>query len=244
MLEGRQLDMHLDLNSNMKSNFNTDGRTNERDVDELTVTSNLTAVDAGARTGEADIPTLRDVLANDRLWMTDERHPVIRSGERDEIQPHIRAAVWYRDRGKCELCGEPTPTEQPWHLDHIKPWSAGGPDDTTNLRVLCERHNVERSNRYDPTERPRRAATWWCLTCYSNDDFKWDYTAATITCRIHRTDSSFPNPWRCRVARAYRSAFVRDGVLPTWHKVDPLNYGATIAYCAHCDMPGLTSRAL
>lgn len=236
--------MQLNLNSNMKSNFNTDGRTDGRYEDELAADSQLTAVDACARTGETDIPTLADVLANDRLWMTEDRHPVIRRGERAEIPLHVRAAVWFRDRGKCELCNQPTPTGQPWHLDHITPWSAGGSDTTTNLRVLCERHNMDRGNRIDPTERPRRAATWWCLNCYSNDGFPWFYVGGVPTCLTHQLDPSHFNPWRCRVVRAYKSGLEREGSYPTWHQVAPLNSGSTIAYCAHCDAPGLTSKPL
>lgn len=190
-----------------------------------------------------DPARLGELLDPAALWPT-ERHPVIRWGERGEIPSHVRAAVWYRDRGKCELCNAPTPEGKPWHLDHITPWSAGGSDDTTNLRVLCERHNIERGNRVDPTERPRRAATWWCLNCYANDDWPWDYSGDAPRCLKHRVGTTNPNPWRCPVVRGYKAALERDGVMPTWHKVPPLTSGSTIAYCAHCRAPGLTSRPL
>lgn len=190
-----------------------------------------------------DPARLSELLDPAVLWPT-ERHPVIRSGERAEIPPHVRAAVWYRDRGKCELCGTTTPDGQPWHLDHITPWSAGGSDETHNLRVLCERHNMDRGNRIDSTERERRPATWWCLNCYDLDDWRWSYDNGFPTCLIHNVDITHPYAWRCTVVRAYKAAWQRDRSLPDWHHIQPLEGGSTIAYCAHCNAPGLTGRPL
>lgn len=96
----------------------------------------------------------------DGYWTNpDRRHPVIRTGEREPISNHVRAAIWFRDGGRCDWCESPEPVKGPWHLDHITPWSAGGSDRSANLRVLCERHNIERSNRIDPFERPRMPVT-------------------------------------------------------------------------------------
>lgn len=233
--------MHLDMNSNMKSIFNTDERTNERDEDGPSAATKVTGCNARARV--LDGPALIGELTPADLWPV-ERHPVIRSGERDIIPPHVRAAVWFRDRGKCEICGERTPSGQPWHLDHITPWSAGGSDDTTNLRVLCERHNMDRGNRVDPTERPRRAATWWCINCYSNDDWPWTYDNGYPTCRVHGVDITHPVVWRCPVICGYKAAWTRGEGIPTWHRIAPLTSWPTVAYCAHCDAPGLTSVTL
>lgn len=229
--------MHLDL----KSNMNTDGRTDERYEESPSVANQLQAVTHGRVT--EDPARLSDLLDPAALWPT-ERHPVIRSGERDPIPSHVRAAVWFRDHGKCELCGFKTPSDKPWHLDHITPWSAGGSDDTTNLRVLCEQHNKDRGNRVDATERPRRAATWWCVNCYANDDWPWQYDSGYPTCRVHGVDVTHPSVWRCPVIRGYRAALTRGEPMPTWHHVPPLNSWPTVAYCAHCRAPGLTSRPL
>jgi hypothetical protein len=176
----------VNLQGDLKSDFNTYERTNGLTKKLGNVDSHLTAVDADART---EIPTLGEVIdeATDStgLWLTDARHPVTRRGERNEIPLHVRHAVWFRDRGKCELCGDTCPTGQPWHLDHITPWSAGGSDDTTNLRVLCERHNMNRSNRVDPTERPRRAATWIpMLTSFHHVAYCAHCDAPAVTGRV------------------------------------------------------------
>ncbi|RLK59865.1 HNH endonuclease [Actinokineospora cianjurensis] len=71
------------------------------------------------------------------------RYPVTRSGPRDEIPRTLRRLVWYRDRGRCRLCGLGGDRME---LDHIIPWSSGGPDTGANLRVLCEPCNQERGN--------------------------------------------------------------------------------------------------
>src|SRR5690349_13372695 len=226
-----------DINSNMKSDLQvqhqhgrTDGRT---DLEQLAQLSQVTAVDADARTD--DIASIGDIL---KAWADAPRgrHDVIRTGERAEIPLHVRSAVFYRDRGRCELCGW-LPVDGVWHLDHIKPWSAGGSDDTTNLRVLCERHNLERSNYVDWNERPKRPATWWCYRC----EDRVAYVNRVPSCEIHRADSDLPG--RCRLVRHLSRERQATGEWPTWH-MDPIGGPEVIAYCAHCHAPGLTRWVL
>lgn len=104
-------------------------------------------------------------------WETtphDLRHPVIRTGERERLSEPVRLAVIRRDSPRCKECGT-------WlryseiEIDHIKPWSAGGPDTTNNLRVLCRYCNQKRSNFVDPVAESRSVlpATWWCVDCVS-----------------------------------------------------------------------------
>lgn len=171
-----------------------------------------------------------------------ERWPVVRSGERDPIEPHVRAAVWYRDGGRCAECIPEWPRSDVLHLDHIIPWSAGGPDATDNLRMLCESHNQERSN-YVDFARPKRPATWWCLNCYSLDEHRWSYDGPRVACPRHGRNRT-PETARCRVARAYAKAWKATGEVPTWHQRPPLTGGELVAYCAHCNAPGVTAVVL
>lgn len=205
-----------------------------RQVPSLTIANADTREDSLVSVGQVIDAGLRDA---------GERHPVIRSGERESIPPHIRSAVWYRDHGRCELCSERT-INGPWHLDHITPWSAGGSDRTTNLRVLCERHNMERGNKVDPTERPRRAATWWCYRCYGRDVKSWDYTDAGVPvgCPIHTRSEK-----ACPVKRGYRRQIELTGEVPDWHRShDYIDEDAAtvVAFCAHCGIPSLTDVPL
>jgi hypothetical protein len=74
-----------------------------------------------------------------------ERWPLIRFGEREPIPSVIRRLIFERDGGCCRACGIPL-TIKTAQLDHIVPWSAGGPDTSDNLRVLCQPCNEARSN--------------------------------------------------------------------------------------------------
>lgn len=52
---------------------------------------------------------------------------------RQPIHPEIRRLVYERDGGACLHCG----TTDDLTLDHVIPWSEGGPDTYPNLQTLC-----------------------------------------------------------------------------------------------------------
>lgn len=185
--------------------------------------------------------TIAEVI-NGGVRISEQRHPNIRTGPRAEIPPHVRAAIWYRDKGACELCGTGERVNAVWHIDHITPWSAGGSDDSTNLRLLCEPHNLERSNYHDPTERPRRAVTWWCHRCHADDLQPWDYAPSGYACCPVPIHAARPD-W-CRVMQAYTRWAKEHGTFPNWHRRVELGEFKHPAYCAHCDLPGLTDKPL
>lgn len=226
------------------------GRTDGRTKNVLTYVEQVTLVDA--RRDENGFATLGQVIEGG-LWPTGERHPVIRSGERTPIPSHVRAAVWFRDGGRCRLCPPETKLGE-WHLDHIKPWSAGGPDTTDNLRVLCAKHNIERSNQVIPDERPEVPVTWWCERCYMRDEHSWDYpTGLAPICPIHKRVRSIQSALlvdhRCPVQRLYArdiaAANETDQPYPDWHRREHgLTELRTTAYCAHCNLRGLTGVTL
>lgn len=56
---------------------------------------------------------------------------------RPAIPAAIRDAVYLRDGYRCVTCGAVNHLS----LDHIYPWSLGGPDTVDNLRVLCRSCN-------------------------------------------------------------------------------------------------------
>ena len=55
----------------------------------------------------------------------------------------VKALVYARDNFACQKCGA---TEN-LTLDHIHPWSKGGPDTVENLRVLCRPCNSRKGDR-------------------------------------------------------------------------------------------------
>lgn len=121
--------------------------------------------------------TLRDIVAGlteayaaDAPVPIGQRHPVIRRGDRDEIAPMLRSLIWHRDRGRCQMCGR---SDVIMELDHIVPWSAGGPDVSTNLRLLCGPCNERRSNFQTlELERPS-AVTPICDRCMKIEGDGW-----------------------------------------------------------------------
>ncbi|MCG6156691.1 HNH endonuclease [Rubinisphaera margarita] len=58
------------------------------------------------------------------------------------IGDEIRSEVWFRDGGKCVLCGATEYLE----FDHIIPHSKGGATSTQNLQILCRACNSKKSD--------------------------------------------------------------------------------------------------
>ena len=60
------------------------------------------------------------------------------------IPSAIKQEVYKRDRGQCVICG----ARDNLHFDHDLPYSVGGSSLTAkNVRLLCARHNLEKSNK-------------------------------------------------------------------------------------------------
>lgn len=72
-----------------------------------------------------------------RLWR------IRRDDERPHIPAEIRRAVFERDGNACLECS----ATDDLTLDHIHPWSLGGPDTVENLRVLCRSCNSSKGAR-------------------------------------------------------------------------------------------------
>ena len=78
------------------------------------------------------------------------RQELIDSGElfgdktkRPRIPREVVDAVWRKDGGRCVYCGS---TEN-IQLDHIIPFSKGGATTVENLQLLCQKCNIEKSNK-------------------------------------------------------------------------------------------------
>lgn len=100
-----------------------------------------------------------------------ERWPVVRTGDRDPIHWLVRLGVFMRQDFRCEQCGYRNVDRVGLELDHCIPWSAGGSDESRNLRVLCRPHNRQRSNWHQSSERRRRLpVTWWCQECWAEPE--------------------------------------------------------------------------
>lgn len=73
---------------------------------------------------------------------TVEAEPILRHSR--VIPTGVKIEVWQRDCGRCVVCG----SETNLHFDHDLPYSKGGSSITAaNVRVLCARHNLEKSDK-------------------------------------------------------------------------------------------------
>jgi hypothetical protein len=62
------------------------------------------------------------------------------------IPTDVKLEVWKRDKGKCVKCGR----RDNLHFDHDIPFSKGGTSlSAKNIRLLCARHNLEKSARIE-----------------------------------------------------------------------------------------------
>jgi hypothetical protein len=60
------------------------------------------------------------------------------------IPTPVKVEVWRRDRGQCVQCG----SKKNLHYDHDIPFSKGGSSLTAaNVRLLCAKHNLEKSDK-------------------------------------------------------------------------------------------------
>ncbi len=60
------------------------------------------------------------------------------------IPTNVKVEVWKRDKGQCVQCG----ASRNLHFDHDVPFSKGGSSLTAaNVRLLCAKHNLEKSDR-------------------------------------------------------------------------------------------------
>ena len=67
--------------------------------------------------------------------------------ERSKLTPGLRYDILKRDNFRCQICGATAATGAKLHVDHIIPVSKGGRTLPDNLRVLCDRCNLGKSDK-------------------------------------------------------------------------------------------------
>lgn len=148
------------------------------------------------------------------VWMAVEastRMPLERLGDRQPLPNELRFQVLVRDGFRCQWCSGSYNLQ----VDHVMPWSAGGSDEPTNLRLLCQRCNDSRSNFQTDvfSARPRpitqtclfcevapedaaRIERAWCMWCFDLSPVANEQLAAMAT--YHWLDESW-ELWTARV---------------------------------------------
>ena len=69
--------------------------------------------------------------------------------ERAKLSDSLRYDVLKRDNFKCQICGSSMHDGVKLHVDHIIPISKGGKTVLNNLRTLCDRCNMGKSNKLE-----------------------------------------------------------------------------------------------
>lgn len=84
---------------------------------------------------------------------TTKKQREIRSGqieyERSLMTPSLRYEILKRDNYRCQICGSTAQDGVKLHIDHIVPVSKGGHTTPNNLRVLCDRCNLGKSDKLE-----------------------------------------------------------------------------------------------
>jgi hypothetical protein len=62
--------------------------------------------------------------------------------KRDQMNARLRFEILTRDSFSCVACGRGPADGVKLHIDHRRPYAAGGTDDPDNLRTLCADCNV------------------------------------------------------------------------------------------------------
>ncbi len=89
------------------------------------------------RLGHAEIPS--------RAWTEWHlRRGINPYGRRQKIDPITRAQIVARDKGICQLCGDPVGVDL--HIDHRVPVSRGGGNEPGNLQVAHAACNLRKGN--------------------------------------------------------------------------------------------------
>jgi len=87
------------------------------------------------------------ILEEAQIDLKDQQIYANKLKQRSRLIPSlIKKKVWERDKGRCVICGA---TDE-LHFDHDLPYSKGGTSiSVENVRILCARHNLEKSNKIE-----------------------------------------------------------------------------------------------
>ena len=87
--------------------------------------------------------------------------------ERGEVSDSLRYDILNRDNFTCVLCGASAKQGVRLHVDHIIPIAKGGKSTPNNLRTLCERCNIGKSDKMEgnPQESKQAEGASVCKWC-------------------------------------------------------------------------------
>lgn len=84
-----------------------------------------------------------------RTYLDRETYEKLMLVERGEVSDSLRYDILNGDNFRCVICGASAKEGVRLHVDHIIPVSKGGKSNVDNLRTLCERCNVGKSDKIE-----------------------------------------------------------------------------------------------
>ncbi|MBO7273350.1 MAG: topoisomerase DNA-binding C4 zinc finger domain-containing protein, partial [Clostridia bacterium] len=100
-----------------------------------------------------DIFNFEDVFACyesvSRSRMDRDTYKKISAVERGEVSDSLRYDILNRDNFTCVICGASARQGVRLHVDHVIPIAKGGKSTPDNLRTLCERCNIGKSDKIE-----------------------------------------------------------------------------------------------
>jgi len=88
---------------------------------------------------DAELARLRASIANLEAAVEFQKG----APNRMHIPDDVKVVVWARDGGACVKCG----SKKDLQYDHIIPVAKGGNSTADNLQILCQKCNLEKSDR-------------------------------------------------------------------------------------------------
>lgn len=103
-----------------------------------------------AKSETFDYVALNRILDSVSTARVDKRtYERLSTAERAMLSDGMRYDVLRRDGFRCVLCGMSAKDGALLHVDHIIPVSKGGKTELSNLRTLCEKCNIGKSNKIE-----------------------------------------------------------------------------------------------
>lgn len=96
---------------------------------------------------EEEIRTMVETIKQENIMRSSEEYR--RKMERRRVTDKLRYQILRRDGFRCQLCGASQADGVRLHVDHIIPVSKGGTSDVENLRTLCDRCNLGKSDQME-----------------------------------------------------------------------------------------------
>ena len=104
-----------------------------------------------------------------RSHLDKETYKNLAAVERGEVSDSLRYDVLNRDGFRCVICGASAKEGAHLHVDHIIPIAKGGKSTPQNLRTLCERCNIGKSDKMEGAVRVRSESAYKLDICpYDN----------------------------------------------------------------------------